>query len=317
MKERSTHAVVGLCGNESTMTRGLGHDSSNACMSPSKNASPGSEHVVVRHVGALQRHLAHVGAGEERPPDVDRVGRRRHQRGVARADQHPHEVREALLGADGRHHLGLGVELDVELALVEVGDGAAQLGDPPRRRVAVVARVVGGLGQLAHRHVGRGQVGVAEAEVDHVPAGSPRRRLEVVDRGEDVGRQPVDPAELHRSSLRPACPPGRTVGPGRARAPGRRDQRLDSRPASRRPPSWHPAARRRAPFDQAGASAGGGPAQVTSSPSGAAARSATTRRVGVPHVDGGAGRPRLFGAGRRTSGHPHGDPGLYELGARA
>ncbi len=42
MKDRSTQAVVGLCGNDSTMTRGLGQDSSQACMSPSKKASPGS-----------------------------------------------------------------------------------------------------------------------------------------------------------------------------------------------------------------------------------------------------------------------------------
>ena len=42
MKERSTQAVVGLCGNERTITRGLGHDSSQACMRPSKKASPGS-----------------------------------------------------------------------------------------------------------------------------------------------------------------------------------------------------------------------------------------------------------------------------------
>ena len=42
MKDRSTQAVVGLCGKESTMTRGLGHDSSHALMSPSKKASPGS-----------------------------------------------------------------------------------------------------------------------------------------------------------------------------------------------------------------------------------------------------------------------------------
>ena len=89
-------------------------------------------------------------------------------------DQHPHEMREPLLGPDGGDHLGLGVELDAELAQVEVGDGAAQLGDAPGGRVAVVARVVDRLGQLLHRHVGRGQVGVAEAEVDDVVAGSPR-----------------------------------------------------------------------------------------------------------------------------------------------
>ena len=203
MKLRSTQAVVGLCGNDSTMTRGLGHDSSQACMSPSKNASPGSGASSEATVGSLQGDLAHVGAGEERPPDVDRVRRRGHQRGVAGPDQHPHQVREALLGADGRDDLCLGVELDVELALVEVGDGAAQLGDAARGGVAVVARVAGGLGELAHRHVGRGEVGVAEAEVDHVAPGSPCRRLQVVDGGEDVGRQPVDPAELHRGSLRP------------------------------------------------------------------------------------------------------------------
>src|ERR1700677_2870912 len=42
MNEKSTQAVVGLWGNDSTMTRGLGHDSSQACMSPSKKSSPGS-----------------------------------------------------------------------------------------------------------------------------------------------------------------------------------------------------------------------------------------------------------------------------------
>src|SRR5271163_403124 len=43
MKDRSTQAVVGLCGKEMTMTRGLGQDSSQARMSPSKKASPGSD----------------------------------------------------------------------------------------------------------------------------------------------------------------------------------------------------------------------------------------------------------------------------------
>ena len=105
MKERSTQAVVGLCGNDSTMTRGLGHDSSHACMRPSKNASPGIGRRRRTRRRALQRDLAHVGAGEERAPDVDRVRGRGHQRGVPRADQHPHQVGEALLGPDGGDHL--------------------------------------------------------------------------------------------------------------------------------------------------------------------------------------------------------------------
>ena len=84
MKERSTQAVVGLWGNESTMTRGLGHDSSQACIKPSKKSSPGSGAAGPVDVdrGAPERHLAHVGAGEERAPDVDRVRRGGHQCGV-------------------------------------------------------------------------------------------------------------------------------------------------------------------------------------------------------------------------------------------
>ena len=61
----------------------------------------------------------------------------------------------------------------------------------------MVAGVVRRLGQLLDRDVGRGQVGVAEAEVDDVGAGSPRLDLQPVDDGEDVRRQVRDPAELH------------------------------------------------------------------------------------------------------------------------
>jgi hypothetical protein len=38
---------------------------------------------LVAVVGAAHRDLADVGAGEQRPPDVDRVRRRRHEGGVA------------------------------------------------------------------------------------------------------------------------------------------------------------------------------------------------------------------------------------------
>ena len=80
-----------------------------------------------------------------------------------------------------RAHLGLGVELDAELALVEVGDGQPQLRDAAARRVAVVARVAHRLDQLLDRDVGRRDVGVAEAEVDDVLAGAPGLDLQGVD----------------------------------------------------------------------------------------------------------------------------------------
>ena len=52
------------------------------------------------------------------------------ERGVARAEQHPHEVAEALLGADGVDDLGVGVELDAEPAQVEVATASRSFGMP-------------------------------------------------------------------------------------------------------------------------------------------------------------------------------------------
>ena len=101
------------------MTRGLGHAYSHASMRLSKKrlgrrwARPSVASAL------LQAHLADVGPGEQRGVDVDGVRRRGHQGAVAGTEQHPHEVREALLGPDGGHHLGLGVELHAEPAQVQ------------------------------------------------------------------------------------------------------------------------------------------------------------------------------------------------------
>ena len=65
----------------------------------------------------------------------------------------------------------------------------------------MVARVLGRFRQLLDRELGRGQIGVAEAEVDDVLAGPAQLEREVADRREDVRRQAVDAAELHGSSL--------------------------------------------------------------------------------------------------------------------
>ena len=103
--------------------------------------------------GGVQADVAHVGAGEEGCVDVDGIGRRRHECGVARPHQHPHQVGQAFFGADRGDHFGVGVQLHLELAQIEIGDGLTDLGDPTAGRVAVVARVPSGLGQLLHGHV--------------------------------------------------------------------------------------------------------------------------------------------------------------------
>ena len=74
-----------------------------------------------------------------------------------------------------------GSSVDAEPALVEVGDGLAQLRDAAAGRVAVVARVVRRLDELLDGDVGRRDVGVAEPEVDDVLAGSPGLDLQRVD----------------------------------------------------------------------------------------------------------------------------------------
>ena len=143
------------------------------------------------------RDLPQVGAGEERAVDVDRVARARHDRRVARLQERPHQVREPLLRADRVRDLRLGVELDAEAAQVQRGDRLAHARDAARQRVAVVARQAGRLGELLDRDLGRGDVGIAEAEVDDVDAAPARVDLELVDDLEDVGREAGDAPELH------------------------------------------------------------------------------------------------------------------------
>ena len=157
----------------------------------------------------------------------------------------------------------------------------------------MVARVVGGLGQLVHRDVGRGQVGVAEAEVDDVPAGSPRHRLEVVDGGEHIGRQPVDPAELHRASLRPARAPLRTspLRPSRRAAAASSSTSTGQPKITQRGAGLVPTRGTRSPNGGIGRRAAGRPRSPRSRRRTAHALG-HERRLGVPDVERRRPRPR-------------------------
>ena len=151
------------------------------------------------------RHLAEVGAGEERPVHVDRVRRGRDDRGIAALEQHPHEVGEALLGSDGVGDLELGVELDPPVRRVVLRDLLAEARQASAQRVAVVARIARGLGELLDRDGWRGDVGVAEAEVDHVGTGLTRLELQPVDDREDVRGKVRDAPELHAEHATGGC----------------------------------------------------------------------------------------------------------------
>ena len=161
--------VVGLCGNDTTITRGSGHEYSHAVVEVLEEVAVVSP---VPPIG-ISRTSAPANSGPQMWIGYDG---RRHEGGVAGREQHPHQVAEALLGADRGDDLGLGIELDAEAPQVQVGDGLAQLRDAPARRVPVVAGVVRRLGELLDRDLGRRDVGVAEAEVDHV---CPARRASI------------------------------------------------------------------------------------------------------------------------------------------
>ena len=128
---------------------------------------------------------------------VDRVARARHDGAVAAVEQHPHQVGEPFLGADRADDVRLGVEPDAEMALVALADGLAEVRQAAARRVAVVHRLGGRLGELLDRDRRRGDVGIAEAEVDHVAPVAPQLAFQLIDSREDVRGKIVDSPELH------------------------------------------------------------------------------------------------------------------------
>lgn len=81
-------------------------------------------------------------------------------------------MREPLFGPDGGDHLLIGIELHPELASVEIGNGLTEFRDAFGGRVAMVAGVAHGFGQLLNRHVRRRQVGVAKSQVNGIAASS-------------------------------------------------------------------------------------------------------------------------------------------------
>ena len=143
-----------------------------------------------------QRNRSQVAVRDDDRVRVDRIGRVRDEGAVAGLQHRQRQVRHAFLGADGGDDLGVRVQLDVVAVAVPLRHRHPQPRDAAGGRVAVVLRILGGLDELVDDVLGRRHVRIAHAEVDHVLAARPRLRLEVVDDGEDVGRQALDPVEI-------------------------------------------------------------------------------------------------------------------------
>ena len=134
----------------------------------------------------MHRNRNNSGAGKPGTSQVNRVAGTWHQRRIAGAQEHPHQVGQPFLGANRGDDFGFGVEVHVKEHLVAIGHREAEMRNTLARAVAMVLGVVGRFGQLGDSNIRARQVGVSEAEVHHVTALGPCSCLQAVDGGKDV-----------------------------------------------------------------------------------------------------------------------------------
>ena len=102
---------------------------------------------------------------------VDRIARLRHEGDIARINERPRDVRDAVLAADGGEDFGFGIERHAVALLIIRGDGFGIVG---HREIAAVAMAVGvvRIAERAHGFINdrvrRGGIGVADTQRNHV-----------------------------------------------------------------------------------------------------------------------------------------------------
>ena len=148
-----------------------------------------------------QRNRPEIAVGDDDRVRMDRIGRVRHERAVARLEHGQGQMRHAFLGADRRDHLGVRIEIDLVAVAIPLGHRDAQPRDAARGRVPVILRVLRGLDELVDDVLRRGHVWIAHAEIDHVLAASSSLGLEVVDDRKDVRWKALDSIELVHGGL--------------------------------------------------------------------------------------------------------------------
>ena len=144
-------------------------------------------------------HRADIRAGNHRAPDMDRVAGIGHQHGIAGIERGQHQVRQALLGADGDDGFRIRIELDGVAGLVPLGDRPAQARDALGSRVAMGVGPAHGIDQFIDDVRRRGAIRIAHRHVDNVFATAARRQLELGGDIEHIGRQAIDARKFARS----------------------------------------------------------------------------------------------------------------------
>ena len=137
-------------------------------------------------------HPVRLAADHDAAGVVDRVAGARHERVVAGIDERREEVRDTLLAADEREHLGVRIDVDVETALHPRRTRLAVAGGTCVARVLVIRRVLRAAIIASTMWSG---VGVSGSPMPSEMTSIPCARLDgllAVDLGEQVRRQVVD-----------------------------------------------------------------------------------------------------------------------------
>src|SRR5579875_2853765 len=98
-------------------------------------------------------------------------------------------MRESVLCAYGDDCLGIWIERNAILLSIFFDNGLPEMWDAPRDRIAVVARIARRFDQLIDDRFGSCAIGIAHPHVDDIQMLRPGLGLELIDDGEDIGRE--------------------------------------------------------------------------------------------------------------------------------
>ena len=136
-----------------------------------------------------ERYLTNIGAGDDRPVDVDRIARIGDEHSVAAARCGEHQMRDAFLRPDRDDRFVVGIELDTPAARVPVTDRPPQSRNAFRNRIAVRIPALHRFDELGDDVRRRRTVGISHAEVDDVLAAPACGHLELGGNRKNVRRQ--------------------------------------------------------------------------------------------------------------------------------
>ena len=141
-------------------------------------------------------HVFDLRTGNHRAVNMNWITRIGHQHRIATVECGQHQMRQSLLGSDGDNRLRVGIEFNIEAALVPIGNGFAQPGNALRHRVAMGVGPLRGFDEFIDDVLGCRPIRVSHRHVDDVFATPARRHFQFRRDIEDVRRKAFDAREF-------------------------------------------------------------------------------------------------------------------------